>query len=354
MDKLWQERGPEEIIYTWSSGLKDEALDLLKIESPCELHFAKNTKRRAQKCRMPNIGSYQVDERAIQDVGSYASMVKAVFEFDESEMERVFNSSYFQCDVCLSEKQGSVCMRFYECSHTFCCECLKEYFTVQINDGAVKNLTCPEAECNTQAQPSQVKSLINPDLYSKYENFLLQTTLDTMEDVVYCPRTSCQTNVLLEKESTVGICPNCRYAFCIFCKKTSHGISPCSITVSESRKLRDEWMKSNAEERSLMERRYGKQRLQRVFEEVVSEAWLKENAKKCPSCGFSIQKSEGCNKMTCTKCRSHFCWLCNAVLSCGNPYLHFNRPGEGCFNRLFEGEDIDDDYEDDDDDDWFL
>lgn len=40
----------------------------------------------------------------------------------------------------------------------------------------------------------------------------------------------------------------------------------------------------------------------------------------CPKCGMAIQKTEGCNKMTCTNCLQHFCYKCNkAVLD----YDHF-------------------------------
>lgn len=41
--------------------------------------------------------------------------------------------------------------------------------------------------------------------------------------------------------------------------------------------------------------------------------------------------------MSCTKCGTLFCWLCNERLSGENPYLHFNKPGTRCFNNLFQG-----------------
>ena len=43
------------------------------------------------------------------------------------------------------------------------------------------------------------------------------------------------------------------------------------------------------------------------------EDWLKESkAMKCPKCKFYVEKTEGCNHMTC-KCSTEFCYLCGIV-----------------------------------------
>ncbi len=34
----------------------------------------------------------------------------------------------------------------------------------------------------------QVKELVTPELFARYDRLLLQSSLDTMSDVLYCPR----------------------------------------------------------------------------------------------------------------------------------------------------------------------
>lgn len=40
-----------------------------------------------------------------------------------------------------------------------------------------------------------------------------------------------------------------------------------------------------------------------------SESWLTQNTKPCTGCGAPIQKNGGCNHITCSRCRGHFCWV---------------------------------------------
>lgn len=67
-------------------------------------------------------------------------------------------------------------------------------------------------------------------LFARYDRLLLQSSLDLMADVVYCPRQSCGTAVMVEPDITMGICSACRYAFCTLCKMGYHGLSHCKIT----------------------------------------------------------------------------------------------------------------------------
>jgi hypothetical protein len=38
--------------------------------------------------------------------------------------------------------------------------------------------------------------------------------------------------------------------------------------------------------------------------------WKLDHSKNCPSCGFWINRDEGCNKVDCSWCGTEFCWSC--------------------------------------------
>ena len=49
---------------------------------------------------------------------------------------------------------------------------------------------------------------------------------------------------------------------------------------------------------------------------VQSVVWVMSSAsvRTCPTCKASIQKSGGCNKMSCYKCGAMFCWICGVCI----------------------------------------
>ncbi|KAL4925104.1 E3 ubiquitin-protein ligase [Aspergillus undulatus] len=48
----------------------------------------------------------------------------------------------------------------------------------------------------------------------------------------------------------------------------------------------------------------------RMREVELSMKMVEETTKKCPGCQWPIEKNEGCDHMTCIKCRQEFCWIC--------------------------------------------
>ncbi|XP_047199249.1 E3 ubiquitin-protein ligase RNF14 [Hippoglossus stenolepis] len=263
---------------------------------------------------------------------------------DAAQKQREFSVTLFDCGVCCVGWLGSECVQLPECGHIFCQACLSQICKMQITEGNVRGVTCPETSCKASPTPAQVRSLVGEELFSRYDRLLLQSTLDLMSDVTYCPRRSCGSPVIVEKSHTAALCSVCRFPFCVGCRKTYHGAQDCQkkkslkdlmeadlqqghVDVPQSqegmRALSDDYASGSEERRRLLQSRYGRRMLQVVLPEFLSEDWVVFNSKSCPHCFCKIEKNGGCNMMTCSRCRQLFCWTCLTRLQRASTGSHF-------------------------------
>lgn len=163
-----------------------------------------------------------------------------------------------------------------------------------------------------------------------------------MDDIIYCPRNSCQYPIIRSPNDTAPICPICNYCFCIYCCKSYHGAASCEIASDDVKKLINDYRNSDDKKKKFLEKKYGRRQI-KLVEETLTTEYLRDNAKTCPKCHSHISKVEGCNKMDCKHCQSCFCWLCGQQITSINGYDHFTNVNSQCFQRLFEGID-DEDY----------
>ncbi|KAL0101551.1 hypothetical protein PUN28_018994 [Cardiocondyla obscurior] len=368
LDSLW-ESSKQEILFTWVEFLQDETLSFLKIKDRLDMDYMYTSYKRAldklqgsqvnkeasepgKQCngevRESGVSKKTsiVDKRAILDCPIGRNPIHMLIDYNEKRKEIEFKKNFYTCNICFTDKAGEHCMQFLHCAHTFCKDCIRNYFEVKIKEGNVQNIYCPEEKCQFEATPGQVKDLVSPELFSKYDSLLLSTTLDTMMDIIYCPRRHCQYPVTCDPDDNMARCPVCQYAFCVLCKMVYHGIEPCKISSAEKQKLLKEYQSASIERKAEMEKHYGKKQLQTILENIMSENWINDNSHNCPHCKTAIEKSDGCNKMTCSHCGTYFCWLCGTRLNPEAPYLHFRNPESECFNMLYRGvvpEELDDD-----------
>lgn len=165
LDEIWEENKGEVVLFLWTNFLKNEALEFLNIESPLDISL---TVRRHSvmvsregtdvTCSEDDQEEEPPDKRAVQDIALQELLLPTLLDHNESQLQLEFNKQLFMCEVCLQEKLGSCCLQFHKCLHTYCKECMKNYFEVQIKDGSVQALTCPYENCESQAHPSQVPS----------------------------------------------------------------------------------------------------------------------------------------------------------------------------------------------------
>ena len=115
-----------------------------------------------------------------------------------SEKQEEFNMQVVKCDVCLSNKSGSMCTQL-SCEHIFCRNCLEEYFSILISEGSVLDLKCPS--CSQPIAPNIIKSTITDELFQRFDRLMMERCLEKMDDIHYCPRPSCRTPcILLSKD----------------------------------------------------------------------------------------------------------------------------------------------------------
>lgn len=310
----------------------------------------------------------------------------------------IFDSLTFTCDICQAEHEGFNSTEFPDCGHVFCNPCLNDYFTHIIERGETENIHCPSFQC-TQRQSKYVESLskqaetnnikdfkkfdieffqlpVSVDLLKRfliggdserliqrYQTLYFRSTMNRYRRyfpnrVSECPRTLCSTTFIkADPDSKLSICPTCNFAFCGDCFHSWHGeINSCSMYMKKiPTEILAAWLdhngdnpnKQSAEDREFCTNisfKYGKKIIELAVSDYVAQEQFEELIRsgeaeivKCPNCCTYIQRSDGCNKMTCSKCLVFFCNLCGDRLNRNDPYEHYNNPMNSCFGKLFLG-----------------
>ncbi|BGP42490.1 hypothetical protein JCM10450v2_006585 [Rhodotorula kratochvilovae] len=284
--------------------------------------------------------------------------------FNTSSSAHTFATTSHLCPLCFSPHRGSACIRLSSCGCVFCTPCLTDYFGLLITEGLVRSVACPsegcvsarakwekevgprgefarEAERPGRVEAEEVERLCGVEKRQRWEWLRDKVRVESDPTIAFCPRELCQAAVpkLSDDEEKLRVCPACNYSFCQFCKTGWHGYrNPCSLPQSST--IVSSYLEGDDAVRRSLEARYGASNIKRLVaafeEERALRAWLDKNATECPGCSAWVQKSAGCNHMTCTKCACHFCYRCGKSIRPTDPYAHFNTPGTRCFEKLFD------------------
>lgn len=190
------------------------------------------------------------------------------------------------CDICYDENLSIQ----LSCGHEYCLDCLSEHIKARLSDNDC-DIKCPNTECKKQIEPKDIKELMrDPKVMQKIDTLQLKRWLASQKDVKNCPTANCDFSFINEKNDQHTMrCPQCKKDFCGLCA-FAHSRN---ITCKEAEVNRNTSVNASAAEKA-------------------SEEWKKNHTKPCPKCKTTIEKNNGCNHMTCVKCRHEFCWLCSA------------------------------------------
>lgn len=294
LDMLWEEQQGMEVTYQWVQWLQSCSLS--------HLGFANEVVLRKSDVTCYADGE---DKRACPDYASPDVIIPRMMRYNDNKHHEAFLHAIHDCMICLSECPGVDFIKL-PCHHFFCWKCMQTYCKMNVKEGNVVKLLCPDTKCEGAVPPNVLKRLLGEDEYERWEGLLLQRTLDAMKDVVYCPR--CQT-ACLEDVGNEAVCSSCLFSFCTLCRNRRHIGEQCM---------------SPEERLMILEKRQESGNVQgdqmKVLQELRSLKEIMKDSKQCPKCRMAISKTEGCNKMHCENCGEYFCYQCNRAIT---GYEHF-------------------------------
>ncbi|KAH9496299.1 E3 ubiquitin-protein ligase rnf14 [Bulinus truncatus] len=304
LNQLWTEGSRMPVVYTWVNWLENNLLSHLDIHDHIVLHPATD-----HNCE----DAVSSDVPWIEDIGEIIATMK---RYNQEKLDIEFCQGVHECHVCYQEKPGHQFFRMHDCPHNFCHECMMEFCELHVRDGTVEALRCPDRGCSSIIPPYIVQAVLGPEAYRRWEQLLLQKTLDAMSDTVYCPR--CTSLVIAEAEQDLHLayCAVCYFAFCTECNRGWHQGRNCQT---------DEEILGNLDQRKNVsglnpaEQAKFEEIRRKFIEEIEAKKAIKAKTKVCPCCRIAVEKIGGCNKMTC-KCGEFFCWCCGTKIE---GYSHF-------------------------------
>eukprot|EP00744_Colponema_vietnamica_P001746 GILI01002857.1.p1 GENE.GILI01002857.1~~GILI01002857.1.p1 ORF type:complete len:561 (+),score=74.53 GILI01002857.1:70-1683(+) len=319
LDTMWAPGSV--VLFSWVHFLQNDALSTLGCAD--KLLLSEEAMKEIQShpyfalMKTPSLRRSSSALSASKSSSSFSSsIIETLLNYDKARRKEIFDSTIQTCGICLEPKAGTSCHVLFGCNHHFCRPCLTQYLQVNIESGSVNQLLCPEPKCKHAIIPPEIRELVTPEHFTRYDELLLARSLDSMSDVVWCPRTECQYPVIVE--GRMGICSTCCLTFCVKCRKPWHFGRRCGIGSS-----------GNVQDDS-------------VKEQMQTLEYICQTTKRCPGCKTGISRTEGCNHMICTNCNVHFCYSCLKPIK---GYDHFNAPGATCttFSEDRMGADDDDD-----------
>lgn len=194
------------------------------------------------------------------------------------------------CEICMENKETWQMFINSTCSHSFCYDCTRKHIETKVQD-KVKIVTCPAVKCNTTLDSGACRWMISEDILICWDESLCKSLIEESQKL-YCPFRNC--SILLLNDSGEDItetkCPVCQRSFCAQCQVPWHP----EFTCQEFVKLK------------------GKKK--RGVDLMVEKIAKKKNWRKCPSCKFYIEKTQGCSHITC-RCSYEFCYRCGSKWS---------------------------------------
>ncbi|KAK0616651.1 hypothetical protein B0T14DRAFT_546825 [Immersiella caudata] len=214
------------------------------------------------------------------------------------------------CSICWTEADDPIQT---SCTHTYCTDCFENFcFAGSASSNNDFSLRCAGASstCGKEIPLSELQDHLPSRALEKIleESFTsyIRRRPDTFR---YCATPDCdRVYRVSSKGSPVAFtCPNCLTTVCTACHESHQGITCAEHFDNKSG---------------------GYAALQKTK--------AKLGIKDCPKCKTSIEKTEGCNHMTCLGCKAHICWKCMETFKTSDAcYAHLTKAHGGAFDTRY-------------------
>ncbi|CAK9169698.1 unnamed protein product [Ilex paraguariensis] len=202
------------------------------------------------------------------------------------------------CPICLCELEDGY--RLEDCGHEFCRLCLVEQCESAIRSQGGFPMRCTHQGCGALILLADLRSLLSSEKLEELFRASLGAFVAASGGTYrFCPSPDCPSVYRVADSGTDGtpfLCGACYAETCTRCHMEYHPYLSCE----KYREFKED------PDSSLKEWCHGK-----------------EHVKKCPICGFTIEKVDGCNHVQC-KCGRHICWAC----------LEFFDSSDDCYSHL--------------------
>ncbi|KAJ3104040.1 hypothetical protein HDU97_009587 [Phlyctochytrium planicorne] len=218
-------------------------------------------------------------------------------EDSEEKLAAISSSDEFFCAVCITECPAEEGRSMPACMHVFCQDCLKALLSHASTSGPFP-ICCVAEKCTEKLDLSLIQSFSSLAEFQALVNASFNSFVNSNGNKFqFCPTPDCPQIYAVDTGTTE--CDTCNASICANCRTISHE----GLSCEEFQKVKDD------------------------PNELAFLSWKKTNAnvKDCPKCSTVLEKNGGCNHMTCSKCRSHICWVCMGVFASDTIYEHMRK-----------------------------
>ncbi|KAF2025622.1 hypothetical protein EK21DRAFT_29149, partial [Setomelanomma holmii] len=197
------------------------------------------------------------------------------------------------CAVCETCHAVNGLPSLADCEHPpkTCAECYTGWIAAQLEGSNWAGVKCPETKCKVRLTYYEIQQIASTDMFQKYDTFLARAAISEDPNFRWCRACDAGQEHLSGEEGNIFTCHSCGHKVCIKHESTWHEGETCEEY---------EYRASGQKEHDLQ------------AQEEASLAAIGKLSKKCPGpiCVYSIEKNDGCDHMTCSRCRYEFCWIC--------------------------------------------